>query len=189
MVLSIQSERLDLVSLSPAFLRASLEGRRADAEAMLGAALPSDWPHDWERTLRTRLDDLVVNSSAQPWLLRAVVLREPERRLVGRITFHDPPGPDGKIEVGYTVLAEYRRRGYALEAVEALFDWAGREHGIRRFVASVGPWNAPSLGLVRKLGFVQTGVRWDDEDGEELVFELDRRGRPPGASFASPPGS
>jgi hypothetical protein len=25
------------------------------------------------------------------------------------------------------------------------------------------------------MGFVQTGVRWDDEDGEELVFELDRR--------------
>jgi hypothetical protein len=33
--------------------------------------------------------------------------------------------------------------------------------------------NAPSLAIVRRLGFVQTGEYWDDEDGLELVFELD----------------
>ncbi len=102
-----------------------------------------------------------------------MVLPEPERRLIGHIGFHDPPGPEGKVEVGYTVWPEHRRQGYAQEAVEALFDWAEREHGIHRFVASVGPWNEPSLGLVRKLGFVQTGVQMDEYDGLELVFELD----------------
>jgi RimJ/RimL family protein N-acetyltransferase len=50
--------------------------------------------------------------------------------------------------------------------------WARREHDIRHFVASVGPTNVPSFTLIRKLGFAQTGVQWDDEDGEELVFEL-----------------
>lgn len=175
LVPTIHSARLDLVSLSPAFLQAILDGRRADATALLGAAIPSDWPGNWMRTVRWRLDDLADDPAAPPWLLRAIVPREPERRLIGHIGFHDRPDPGGKVEVGYTVWPEYRRRGYALEAVEALFDWAGREHGIHRFVASVGPWNEPSLGLVRKLRFVQTGVQWDDEDGEELVFELDRR--------------
>ena len=174
MVPTIQSDRLDLVSLSSAFLRASLERRHAEAEILLGAALPTAWPGQSERALHIRLADLDANPAAQPWLLRAIVLREPERRLIGHVGFHDPPGPDGTVEVGYTVLPEYRRRGYALEAVEALFAWASREHGIQQFVASVGPWNAPSLGLVRKLGFTQTGVRMDDEDGEELVFALNR---------------
>ncbi|HZO26790.1 MAG TPA: GNAT family N-acetyltransferase [Chloroflexota bacterium] len=171
---SIRSARLELVSMSPAFLRASLEGRHAEAEAMIGAGLPPDWPGDRARTVRRRLDELTVNPAAQPWLLRAIVLREPERRMVGHINFHDPPGPERKVEVGYSIWPEYRRQGYALEAVEALFGWASREHGIRQFVASVGPWNEASLGLVRKMGFVQTGSRWDDEDGEELVFELER---------------
>jgi [ribosomal protein S5]-alanine N-acetyltransferase len=175
---TIRSARLDLVSMSPGFMRASLDGRLEEAERELGAALPSDWPEGRARTLQMRLDDLAVNPAAQPWLIRAIVLREPERRLIGHIGFHDPPGPERKVEVGYSVLPAYRRRGYALEAVQALFNWATAEHGIQRFVASVGPWNAPSLGLIRKLGFVQTGVQWDDEDGEELVFELDRADPP-----------
>ena len=186
---TIRSARLDLVSMSPAFLRASLDGRLDEAARLLGAALPSDWPGDRERTVRWRLEDLAANPSAQPWLLRAIVLRETERRMIGHTGFHDAPGPEGRVEVGYSVWPEYRRRGYALEAVEALFAWAGREHGIRRFVASVGLWNEPSLGLVRQLGFVQTGVQLDEYDGEELVFELDRRASPPGASFVPPPDS
>lgn len=31
----------------------------------------------------------------------------------------------------------------------------------------------PSLVLISKLGFVQTGVQWDERDGEELVFEVE----------------
>ena len=53
-------------------------------------------------------------------------------------------------------------------------DWAAGE-GIHRFVFSIGPWNEPSLAIARKLGFVQTGEQWDDEDGLEHVYELDRR--------------
>jgi RimJ/RimL family protein N-acetyltransferase len=172
LVPTIGTARLDLVSMSPDFLRASLDGRLADAERLLGASLPPDWPGERARTVRMRLDELTANPAAQPWLLRAIVLREPTRRLIGHINFHDPPAPDRKVEVGYSVWPEYRRHGFAQEAVEALLGWATAEHGIRHFVASVGPWNTPSLGLVHKIGFVQTGVRMDDEDGEELVFEL-----------------
>jgi ribosomal-protein-alanine N-acetyltransferase len=37
----------------------------------------------------------------------------------------------------------------------------------------VAPSNDRSLAVVGRLGFRQTGVRWDELDGEELVFELD----------------
>jgi len=74
--------------------------------------------------------------------------------------------------VGYSVFDPYRRRGYATEVVRALIDWASREHGIHHFVASISPGNEPSLALVRRLGFKHTGQHWDEEDGEELEFEL-----------------
>jgi RimJ/RimL family protein N-acetyltransferase len=97
--------------------------------------------------------------------------------MIGHIGFHGPPGVNGpsrpdSLEVGYTVFEPFRRRGYASEAVSALLEWARDRHGIRDFVAAVGPHNVPSLGLVRRFGFRQTGRQWDDEDGEELVFEL-----------------
>jgi RimJ/RimL family protein N-acetyltransferase len=92
---------------------------------------------------------------------------------VGHIGFHGPPDAGGRVEVGYTVLPERRRQGLATEACLALFAWARDEHGVARFRASVSPDNEPSLAVVQKLGFRQTGRQWDDVDGEELVFELD----------------
>jgi ribosomal-protein-alanine N-acetyltransferase len=169
---SIVTARLELVSMSPEFMRASLDGDLVLAARLLGAALPSDWPVAAAGTLRRRLHQLAHDPCEQPWLLRAMLSRSTPRTLVGRIGFHAPPDARGAVEIGYAVEPEYRRHGYATEAVEAMLAWARREHGIRRFVASVSPTNAPSLAIVKKFGFVQTGSQWDDEDGEELVFEL-----------------
>ena len=128
-----------------------------------------------------RLGQMRRDPGSQKWLVRALVLREQEA-MVGHAGFHGPPGTGGlapgKVEFGYTVYPPFRGLGYATEAAVALMDWAERE-GIDRFVASVGPANDPSLAIMRKLGFVQTGERWDEEDGLELVFELDRTARAP----------
>lgn len=174
----IHSERLDLVSLGPACLRAALEGRPAEAEALLGASLPADWGRDNEHLLRLRLGQLEQDPSVQPWLLRAMVLRQPARRVIGHIGFHLPPDARGALEVGYATEPAYRRQGYAGEAVRALLAWATRTHSIRHFVASVSPGNQASLRLVRRLGFRQSGSQMDEIDGLELVFELRLPDRP-----------
>jgi RimJ/RimL family protein N-acetyltransferase len=178
----IRSDRLDLVSLSPAVMRALLEGRRDEAEAELGLRLPDGFPgDDLEGLFRLRLGQLEADPGSRRWLVRALVLRE-EGAIVGHAGFHGPPGSfgldPGKAELGYTVFPPFRGRGYATEAAVALMDWALGE-GVSQFVASVGPWNGPSLAIVRKLGFVQTGEQWDEEDGLELLFEL---ARPPSPS-------
>jgi len=172
----IYTNRLALVPLSPAFLDALLGGRRDGAEAALGLELPPDWPDRHDRGfLELRRNQARADAAREEWLPRAIGL---ERRMIGHIGFHGPPGVNGPekpgaLEVGYTVFEPFRRQGFATEAVVAILEWARTEHGVRHFVASVGPWNEPSLALVRRLGFRQTGTQWDDEDGEELVFELE----------------
>jgi RimJ/RimL family protein N-acetyltransferase len=171
---TIRSQRLELVSFSRQLIEAVLTG---NGRAM-AFCVPPDWPdaHD-RRFLELRLSDLAAFPQFQDWLVRAIV-RDGE--LIGHAGFHGPPGvnaieaPDA-VEIGYTVFEPHRRLGYASEAARALLDWAAREQGIEHFVASVAPANEPSLRLVRKLGFVQTGSRIDAEDGEELVFELTRQ--------------
>jgi RimJ/RimL family protein N-acetyltransferase len=175
----ICSDRLDLVSLSPRVIESVLEGRLEDAGRQLDLRLPGGFPGaDLEGLLRRRLDQMQGDPESQKWLVRALVLRE-DGTMVGHAGFHGPPGTTGlddpdKAEIGYTVFEPFRGRGYATEAAVALMDWAEGE-GIHRFVFSIGPWNAPSLAIARKLGFTQTGERWDEEDGLEHVFELDRR--------------
>ncbi len=174
----IRSERLELVSLSPDEIDALLDGRRADVEASARIRLPPSWPDEYDRRLfRLRADQMRADPARREWLVRAVVLWEAGRPMVGHAGFHGPPGVNGPqhadaVEIGYTIFEDHRGRGYATEAAHALIDWAAGEHGVRRFVASVAPDNAPSLAIVRRLGFVQTGSQCDEQDGEELVFEL-----------------
>ncbi len=168
---SVFSERLELRSLSPAFLAAALAGRLDEAERLLGVRIPTGWAAETAGLLRMRLEQLQAQPEELPWLLRAVLRRGPEPVMVGHFNFHGPP-IDGAAEVGYTIRPEHRRLGYAAEAAAAMIAWARTEHGVQRFLASVSPNNEPSLRLVRRLGFVEIGEQLDEVDGIELVFEL-----------------
>jgi RimJ/RimL family protein N-acetyltransferase len=172
---AIETERLRLVPMGPAFLRASLAGDGAGAQALLGARLPEEWP-ELAPVLRMRLAQLERAPAQEPWLTRAIVLAR-EARVVGVSGFHGPPGgawlapfAPGGVEFGYTVFPRDRRRGYAAEASEGLVRWASELHGVRRFVLSIGPGNLASAGLAAKLGFRKVGERVHAERGLEHVW-------------------
>lgn len=157
------------------FVRALVAHDLAAASRELGADVPEGLPDDLENFLRYRLAQMEVDPSIQPWLGRAMVLTDDAgtRRAIGTIGFHGPPDDQGRLEVGYRVEPDYRRQGFAREAVAGLFDWAASTHGVRRFLASISPTNHASRRLAADFGFVQTGSQVDDLDGLELTFETD----------------
>lgn len=171
----IRTERLELVSMTIPFMRALVGRDMLTARAEMGASVPDDLPDLLADFLQYRLGQLSVDPSIRPWLGRAMILTDEagDRHVIGTIGFHGPPDEQGRVEVGYSVQPAYRRQGYAREAVRAMFDWAHREHGITRFIASISPTNEPSLHLTRGLGFVRTGEHMDEIDGLEHVFEAD----------------
>lgn len=104
------------------------------------------------------------------WFARGIVRKE-DGAVIGHCGFHGTPAEYGRAEIGYTILAQYRRRGYAVESVQGLVNWAKAE-GSHVVSATVSSSNTASLGVVSKLGFRQTGVEGRDVDNEEYVFEL-----------------
>jgi RimJ/RimL family protein N-acetyltransferase len=171
----VRSERLELHLLGPEQLDALAGGDTAPLAETLDAEISPEWVGEvrWLAALRAR--QVREKPSDAPWLLRAIVRSEAGevRRVIGYLNFHGGPNQDGQVEIGYTLLPEARGQGYAIEAVRAMFDWATRAHGIRRFRASVAPDNERSINLISKLGFRHTGEQMDPEDGLELVYELD----------------
>jgi RimJ/RimL family protein N-acetyltransferase len=161
--------------MSAPFMQALLAGDRAAASREIGAIVPDGLRAGLEDFLRYRLAQLAAEPSLQRWLGRAIVRADADgtRRVIGTIGFHGAPDAQRRLEIGYSVHPGERRHGYAREAVRAMFDWAAREHDVRRFIASVSPTNEASLGLVRSLGFEQTGEQIDEIDGLELVLEAD----------------
>ena len=169
----VATERLALVSLPGSALRALMNGRRPAVEHRLDVRLPVDFARRAKALLRIRLADVERDPAARPWLLRLIVLREETPRpAIGLIGFHGRPDDAGRAEVGYEIFEPYRRRGYAREAVVGLLDWAARRHGVRRFLAAIGPDNEASLRLALGLGFRQVGVQVDEDDGLEFVYEV-----------------
>lgn len=173
----ISTERLELVPMSEAFLDAIVGGRRGDAERDVGAAIPGAWPDRRdEGFLALRLRQLREQPNRERWPPYAVVLRRAGRPMIGHAGYHGPPGANGlrredAVEVGYSIFEQHRGRRYAQEAVLGLIERA-REQGAAAVIGSAAPDNAPSLAILRKLGFVYRDAVWDEEDGEEHVFEL-----------------
>ena len=168
---AVATPRLVLLALDARTVELMLAGDSVAAGERLGVVLPPDIGRTSEGLLTIRLNDLRTRPEAEPWLLRIIADRRTPRRMVGFVGFHGPPDPEGRAEVGYEILPEYRRRGIALEATRGLLEWA-RGKGVRTFVASVRPDNAASQGLVERLGFQRAGSRWNPIDETELLFEL-----------------
>ncbi|HEY6957586.1 MAG TPA: GNAT family N-acetyltransferase [Candidatus Limnocylindria bacterium] len=157
-----------------ALLDALVDGDRTTVDRMAPYAVPPDFPDGSGRELLTfRRDQLVADPAREPWSVRAIVLRA-ERRMVGFVNFHGRPGVNdrgepGALELGWTVFARDRRRGYATETARALMAWAAHGYGVHRFVSATTADNAASLRVHEKLGFHRTGEIIDGE----VIFALD----------------
>jgi ribosomal-protein-alanine N-acetyltransferase len=167
----VSSDRLDLVAMSLELMEALQRGDRESAQQMTTYRIPADWPEGMKSVLRFRIAVALAQPETLPLLLRAMVLRTDPEVVVGRIGFHGPADGTGMLEIGYEVFPAFRRQGYAREAVVAMFRWAQRDPAVLRFRATVSPENDPSLNLVAGLGFTEVGTQWDEEDGEETIFE------------------
>ena len=150
----IETPRLRLRPLPPA-AAAALPGERAAAAEALGAALDADWPQP------DLYDVLPHHARAAPDALVfgvwAIVERASES-VIGDAGFFGPPGADGVVEVGYSIVPGRRRLGLATEAVGALVAWARAQPGVTTVVAGCDPANEPSIRTLERLGFARDGV-------------------------------
>jgi RimJ/RimL family protein N-acetyltransferase len=175
---SVETPRLILRTLPPAALAALTIGDRAQASRLAECDL-AGFPDDQLSIADVRLKDLQADPDYLPWSLRVMALK-PSLRFAGHFNFHSKPNADylkelapGAVEMGYFVLPEFRRQGFAEEAALGMMDWATRIHNVARFVVSISPDNAPSVAMARKLGFARIGSHIDEEDGYEDILARD----------------
>ncbi|WP_331770806.1 GNAT family N-acetyltransferase (plasmid) [Embleya sp. NBC_00888] len=153
-------------------LGALLAGDLAEARRQTGLDLPEFFVSDRARGLwRRRFDQVTAEPESAPWLARAAV-SEPDGAVVGYAGFHGPPDESGMVEIGYTVVPEARRRGYARAMLASLLERAAHEPDVSTVRVTISPDNAASLATIQGFGFVETGEQMDEEDGLEIIFEV-----------------
>ncbi|WP_161596839.1 GNAT family N-acetyltransferase [Chitinophaga vietnamensis] len=136
-------------------------------DSSLDAHIPPEWPlPDLREQLPYFIELLQHDPGLYPWLFW-IIIESKSKTVIGDVGFKGRPDKDGEVEIGYSLLPEYRNQGYMSEAAAELIRWAFTATPVRRIVAECDVSNLASMRVLEKLGMKQTG-----RSGEMIYWRL-----------------
>lgn len=169
LLVPVETARLRLIPFRLELVRAAQQDPQ-EVGALLGVGVPADWPGSDFTEILPFLEDWLVEDPGRAAWTRIVEHRD-ERTLIGTVGFRAAPKARSA-EIGYGIVAAYRRQGYAVEAARGLIGWAVGEHGVVEVTAECYVDNLASQAVLARLGLQKTG-----RDGNLLQWAL-RLGEP-----------
>ena len=179
----IEAARLKLIPATVPLARAEIGDRREFAR-LLGASVPDNWPPE---TAADALPQFLAWLEEAPnrvgwfgWYAIAAGKGAAAPVLVGGGGFLGPPR-DGVAQIGYSVLPQFQRQGYATEMVRGLIGWALGQPGVVRIVAETEWANPASVRVLEKAGFAPVGPA-TEPGGTRFEFSGGETTTEPGAA-------
>jgi [ribosomal protein S5]-alanine N-acetyltransferase len=158
----LTTPRLRLRPLDSGEMRDLLEGVPAD-----GHRWAEGYPLDGTLVAVAMQDDLVRNGVERGGFCHYQVLLADEDVVIGDIGFHAPPDELGEVSVGFGIVPAARRRGYAVEALRALLEWALEQPEVRCVHADTDLVNLASQRVL-----VGAGMQLAADEGDRKVYEI-----------------
>jgi RimJ/RimL family protein N-acetyltransferase len=156
----LETERLILRGFQPGDFEQFADFYGTDASRFVGGPEPRH--ATWRR----------IASYAGGWALRGFGKFAVEEKASGRaVGIVGPWYPEGwpEPEIGYTILPEFQKRGYAAEAAACSLVYAYNELGWTTATSMIFPGNEPSMRLAERLGARQVG---SFELAQQLTLEI-----------------
>ncbi|HEX5597299.1 MAG TPA: GNAT family N-acetyltransferase [Micromonosporaceae bacterium] len=171
------TQHVRVAHLTAPVFRALVNGDLAAANAVSPVPLSAYFAGpEWRGVWQMRSKQVEEDPASAAWVT-GVIWDERQQVAVGRAGYHGPPDSSGMVEIGYAVDPAYQRRGYARAALEALLQRAACKPQVRTVRVTISPDNVASYQLASQYGFTEVGEQWDDEDGLEIIYEVDAQRR------------
>ena len=146
----ITTARLRLVPYSLALKRATMTNKTQVAE-LLGVRVPEHWPGpDYAEALPFFINLIENDPSGAVW--DGIIIHTADQCVIGDIGFKGGPDEHGMVEIGYSIIPEYRGHGYATEMALGLVNWAFTTQNIRQVTAECLEDNSGSIRVLEKIG-------------------------------------
>jgi RimJ/RimL family protein N-acetyltransferase len=138
------------------------DGRLGD---LLQCRVTSEWPHaDWEPHVFELMLTVFAERPEEIGWHRYILLRpssdnDPDSKpvLIGSTGGFRWPTDRRSAEVGYAIIPEFRLRGYALEAAQAMIAWIEATGEVGQVFAHTFPELLGSIRILERCGFVLEG--------------------------------
>jgi len=152
----LNSRRMTLVAATRDLVERDLAGS-AELAAALEAVVPDNWPPElYDRPAMEYSIEVLGDPSVQGWSFWYLVLTE-TNELIGLCGFKGRPDASGSVEIGYSILRQYRETGLATEAAMRLIAWAFTHNEVRQVTAETLPHLSSSIRVLEKNGMVLVG--------------------------------
>ncbi|AOM78809.1 GNAT family N-acetyltransferase [Pedobacter steynii] len=154
----ITTDRLYLIPFTIPIAQEILD-RKYTILSGMGLKPGKGWPdEDLLETLPrivTNLEKVTEPSGFESWL----IVEKEGMNIVGDAGFKGKPDPEGAVDLGYGIVDSARRKGYAVEAGEALISWAFKQQQVKVITARCMHVNEGSTKTLERLGFYQKVIK------------------------------
>ena len=129
----------------------------------------AEWMDDWI----SEAMELTANDNPREDYIPCTVLDKTTKEIVGNVgcTYYEDTE---RIGICYFVGADYRRKGYASEAVKAYTDYFFNHYNEKEIIATIKDENEESYKMAEKTGFklIETKMYKDIDDEEEELYRF-----------------
>ncbi|HLI71283.1 MAG TPA: GNAT family N-acetyltransferase [Ktedonobacteraceae bacterium] len=162
-----ETRRLRLIPFSLELRKAALADKDRLAE-LLGVRVPASWPGpDLAEALPFFISEVEKHPTLPIW--DGLIIHKEDATLIGDMGFKGGPDAHGRLEIGYSIIPEYRNQGYATEMACHLIGWAWQQPGVTSVVAECLDNNLGSIRVLEKVGMRRLGA-----EGSMLRWEVRR---------------
>ena len=172
----LRSPRMLLVAADASLVQSDLTNS-ASLGDRLGARVPDNWPPELysQPAIALALRQL-EDPAEQGWSFWYLLTRgELGHELLGICDFKGRPDTAGSVEIGYSILNQFRNQGFATEAVQTLVAWAFSHQNVREVSAKTLPHLQQSIRVMKKNGFAFAGEGLERGVIRYVVPRPDRR--------------
>jgi len=154
-----------MVAITPEMLAAETAQNMGRLGELLHAKITTEWPPvEWEpHVYALRAKQYEEHPETMGWH-RYVLLCDGlgmTKTLVGAVGAF--PKGDGDVEIGYSTLPQFQRRGYATATAKTLVEWLLTREGVTSVSACTFPRLEESIKVMERCGMTYVGL--GDEPG------------------------
>ena len=154
-MIKLVTERLNILPLQAHNLALSVDNYEK-MQIELGLRVSSTTLDEgMQYAMKVRLRKVLENVENYLWLTNWDIIHKEKNQIIGFIMLKGCPNKMGEVIVGYGIEEEYRKNGYATEALKKLTKWIFENPKALSIIADTEKMNVPSHKVLKNVGAIK----------------------------------